>query len=83
MFRAVLSRGPRQLIQSRLWRALAAVGTFSYSLYLIHEPLLHVLQPIALKFVPSVVALPLTTPIATLFYRLFEEPAIRWSRRFI
>ena len=66
------------------WRPLVAIGAFSYSLYLIHYPLLalfafRVLDNLHLTPAVSLAALwlvaaPLCVLCASLFYRAFERP---------
>jgi len=64
---------------------LVRVGTFSYSLYLVHAPLLHlcwfVLRPLQLSPDLAFTALLLCTPVvvgvAYVFHRLFERPFMR------
>ncbi|HEY4003327.1 MAG TPA: acyltransferase [Candidatus Xenobia bacterium] len=70
--------------QRKAMAMLAFVGIFSYSLYLVHEPLLHVITPLAYIVWPPAVALPLCglvcIPLAWLFFRRVEQPALAWSR---
>ncbi|ODT74909.1 hypothetical protein ABS71_05095 [bacterium SCN 62-11] len=65
------------------WARLAPIGLITYSLYLIHEPLLRVIQQLLLKQLPTLLALPLGTllviPLAALFYRWVERPALHWA----
>ncbi len=65
-----------------LWRTLAGVGVFSYSIYLIHAPLLHVVKLAAYNFGWGALTL-LGARLAAMgailiaaygFYRLFEQP---------
>jgi peptidoglycan/LPS O-acetylase OafA/YrhL len=66
------------------WRPLVFIGTFSYSLYLIHGPLLqildqYILAPLLLtKFTNTCLLLGIGTPLilltAYLFFLLFERP---------
>lgn len=67
------------------WRPLAAVGIFSYSLYLVHVPFLSLVQPLLTLVLPDSLAYPLgcalVLPPAYLFYLLVERPAIRASKR--
>jgi peptidoglycan/LPS O-acetylase OafA/YrhL len=78
------------------YKPLAFVGTFSYSVYLIHAPLLqilwqYVLNPIHLSPVPMFAALMVPGVLVVLavsyvFFRVFEEPFMRqagaagWAR---
>lgn len=81
-----LTRKPEQLSAHPFWRAAARVGLYSYSLYLVHVPVLDLLQPALLTLIPQALALPLSCllvlPCAYLFYRVFERPALNWSRQF-
>jgi peptidoglycan/LPS O-acetylase OafA/YrhL len=65
--------------------ALAGVGLFSYSLYLIHEPLLHMIGHPLVQVMPwpiaRVLAMIVAVPLAWLFYRALEVPAMNWSRK--
>ncbi len=73
------------------WRPLAFVGLFSYSLYLIHAPLLQAewqygLRPLHLPPAVTVALLgalgvPLVLAAAFLFFRLCEQPVMRRGRR--
>ena len=66
------------------WKPLAKIGVFSYSLYLIHVPLLQVfiqyyLIPLKLNPVSEIlillgVALPMITGLAYFFFLIFEKP---------
>jgi peptidoglycan/LPS O-acetylase OafA/YrhL len=74
-----------RLVTRRWAKLLASIGVFSYSLYLVHEPLLHVLRAVLLKFAGGIpvqlAAMLLVIPLAWCFYRVFELPALDWSRR--
>lgn len=66
-------------------RALAWVGGVSYSLYLVHQPLLVGLSPLALARSVDVAWLagvllgaPLSIVAAWLFFQAFERPALAW-----
>jgi peptidoglycan/LPS O-acetylase OafA/YrhL len=71
------------------WKPIAVIGTFSYSLYLLHAPLLqilwqYVLRPanvgdLAMFVFLMTVGLAVVLVVAYLFYRLFEEPFMRSS----
>lgn len=73
------------------WRPLVLIGTFSYSVYLIHAPMLqimwqYVLSPAHVHPVPMFWALMgpgavVTLAVAYAFFRLFEEPFMRAGRR--
>ncbi len=65
------------------WKPLAKVGSFSYSLYLIHVPLLQVIiqylfKPLNLNstlgFVVLIASIPLVILVSYLFFLLFEKP---------
>jgi peptidoglycan/LPS O-acetylase OafA/YrhL len=89
----VHTSGPSERAATRVlaWRPLAFVGTFSYSLYLIHAPLIqvvwqYVLHPLRLEPVPMFLAF--MGPVALLilaasygFFRMFEEPFMRQRKR--
>jgi peptidoglycan/LPS O-acetylase OafA/YrhL len=73
------------------WKPLVVIGTFSYSLYLVHAPLLqimwqYVLHPAGLGDEAMFVVL-LTAGLAAvlagayLFFRVFEQPFMRSSRQ--
>ena len=68
------------------WRPLVAVGTFSYSLYLIHEPLISLAAivviakhlPHIVQFVMQVVVLPaIMIGLGYLFFLVAEKPFLR------
>ena len=66
---------------ARIVRTLAAVGVFSYSLYLIHQPLLRVAGLLAHNFGLSMVIVKLLAcaacvPLAYLFFLMFERPVL-------
>jgi len=68
-----------------LGRALSYAGTISYSLYLVHEPILRmVLVPALIKLPPGIVfsafwvlIFPLLVLCGLAFYRLFEAPWLK------
>ncbi|ABM48784.1 acyltransferase family protein [Burkholderia mallei NCTC 10247] len=66
-------------------RALSWFGDFSYSLYLIHLPFFVCLASVLyrsepqLSIWPSFAFIAAVIPVAYLFYRMFELPAMRWS----
>ena len=89
---AAASRGHDSVIHRIFsWPPLVVLGTFSYSLYLIHAPLLQVMWQYGL--VPLrvsneamlgwllTVGLGLVSPSSYLFFRLFEAPFMRSPQR--
>jgi peptidoglycan/LPS O-acetylase OafA/YrhL len=84
------SSAGRATARSLAWRPLAFIGTFSYSLYLIHAPLLqilwqYVMQPAHLGFVSSFFFLMgpgalLILCVSYGFFKLFEEPFMRQAK---
>ena len=63
-------------------------GDFSYSLYLIHLPLFVCLgsvlfhSELQLSIWPSFAFMAAAIPVAYVFYRMFERPAMTWSASF-
>lgn len=64
-------------------RGAVWLGTFSYSLYLVHAPIVAIVHDIAARFAPTPslmllalfgLGVPLSLAFAYLFYRLFERP---------
>jgi peptidoglycan/LPS O-acetylase OafA/YrhL len=80
----LLARPPRV---NAVLRGFGWLGDFSYSLYLVHVPLFVCLASILyrskpqLAIWPSLVFVATAIPVAYLFYRLFERPAMWWSAR--
>ncbi len=80
---AIDANGGLARILSTGW--LVRVGTFSYSLYLVHAPLLHLcwfaLRPLQLSqdltFAVLLLCTPLIVGLAYGFHRLFERPFMR------
>lgn len=79
-------------LRSPVGRLAAWLGTISYSLYVTHELVVGLLtvrlrgrgwMPEAIAGIWLVVAIEvlLCLGLAAVFYRLFERPALRWSRR--
>ncbi|MBC8063829.1 MAG: acyltransferase [Chlorobia bacterium] len=70
-------------------RWLVGLGAITYSLYLIHFPLLRVMGAAWVKYAgdkPSNIAVPvlgalLCLPLAYMFFRLVEKPSHEWARR--
>lgn len=89
---AVLARERPERQAGRPWRWLAAVGLFSYSLYLTHAPVVYAAKMLALRAgleegglaqtaLMIVIRLGTALAAAWVFYVLVERPAIRASRR--
>ncbi|WP_034192187.1 acyltransferase family protein, partial [Burkholderia cenocepacia] len=84
LYRA-LARPPRPTPPLRV---LSWFGDFSYSLYLIHLPLFVCLgsvlfhSELQLSIWPSFAFMAVAIPVAYLFYRMFERPAMMWSASF-
>lgn len=77
---------PAEAWASPLPRTLAWIGGFSYSLYLVHQPLLLLLRSWIWQFSPSPAALALVGSALSiaagwLFFQLFEGPPQRWLAR--
>ncbi|WP_322088725.1 acyltransferase [Burkholderia sp. BCC1999] len=84
LYRA-LARPPRPTPPLRV---LSWFGDFSYSLYLVHLPLFVCLgsvlfhSELQLSIWPSFAFMAAAIPVAYLFYRMFERPAMMWSASF-
>lgn len=81
---------PSALTRLLSFRPLVAIGTFSYSLYLIHAPFLqliwqYVLLPLKLsselQFAGLMLGLPLVLGVAYVFFLAFEAPFLRSAAR--
>ncbi|AHI81655.1 acyltransferase family protein [Burkholderia thailandensis USAMRU Malaysia  len=75
----------RPVSASMPMRVLSWFGDFSYSLYLIHLPFFVCLASVLyrselqLSIWPSFAFVAAVVPVAYLFHRMFELPAMRWS----
>lgn len=93
LFALALEKSPRVSIAKRMvaWKPLVFVGTFSYSLYLIHAPLLqcltqYVLAPLGRSVdvnmaLLALVGTPLVIGAAYGFFYFFEKPFIQMNQR--
>jgi peptidoglycan/LPS O-acetylase OafA/YrhL len=76
----VLRRWDEPLSRSPLGGLLGPIGAISYSLYLIHRPLLTALEPADLRLQPrwggvwDVCVIAIVLAVSWLFHRLFERP---------
>lgn len=82
----LLLASTRESVSNSLLRVAALVGTMSYSLYLVHVPVMGLAKVLALRAsFPSwaIVALRVILPLAVgaLFYRLIERPFLMRSRK--
>lgn len=84
--RATLENRPSRFVRFCTLRPLLWIGAFSYSLYLIHEPLLNVVSgvihkmqlPGSIQYVLLCLSVfPLAIGSAYLFFLLFEKPFLR------
>jgi peptidoglycan/LPS O-acetylase OafA/YrhL len=72
----------KRISTSLLWRPIAALGTISYSLYLVHQFNLHLVASIARHLMPTgspqalsvIVIVSLHVLLATLFWYFCERP---------
>ena len=71
-------------------KTMVWIGAFSYSLYLVHAPILHILERFCnsflttkseLRFLFLIVLSPLVIGICYLFHCAFEKPVIKWLQR--
>ncbi|WP_144153524.1 acyltransferase family protein [Paraburkholderia sp. BCC1885] len=75
----------RRAVSSPVARVLSRFGDFSFSLYLIHLPIFVLLSSLLyrsalqLSIWPSFGFMLVAVPVAYVFYRLVELPAMRWS----
>jgi peptidoglycan/LPS O-acetylase OafA/YrhL len=73
------------------WGPLVRIGHFSYSLYLIHMPIIQVVYQYTVRpwglgkelefALLSLLALPVSVGVSYLFYRAVEMPTLAWLRR--
>ena len=88
----VLSKpGPSRLRNALSWRPLVFVGTFAYSIYLIHMPIAQVIwqygfHPLHKGFLPTYflmvfVGLPIVVGASYLFFLAFERPFLNTKKR--
>ena len=87
------SRARNPLAALLNWRAVVGLGVFSYSLYLIHVPVVDLVwtgldrllatgsRNPALVHRLSLIAIPLSIGFAYLFYRMFERPYLERGKR--
>ena len=81
--------GRRSIVASCLtWKPFVLLGSFSYSLYLIHEPIVRVVMHAIFAFPPPaklaigfLVLVPAITVLAYVFGRIFETPFVSSARR--
>lgn len=81
VFLVLHGSGPSRLLARPTWQWL---GRVSFSLYLVHEPVVLTCAAVlrdASPWVAAVVALPLSLLAAAVFYRYVEAPALRAARR--
>jgi peptidoglycan/LPS O-acetylase OafA/YrhL len=75
----------RRSVETPLARMLSRFGDFSFSLYLIHLPIFVLLSSLLyrsalqLSIWPSFGFMLVAVPVAYVFYRLVELPAMKWS----
>lgn len=83
-----LERSQSASADSAGMRLLSRFGDFSFSLYLIHLPIFVLLSSILFRsslqmsIWPSFGYMLVAVPVAYLFYRLVELPAMKWSASF-
>ena len=89
---AVLARERAPRAASAPWRWLAAVGVFSYSLYLTHAPVVYAAKTVAIRaglhedglaqtLLMVLIRVAAALAVAWVLYVIVERPAIRASRR--
>jgi peptidoglycan/LPS O-acetylase OafA/YrhL len=83
----VLPLRPGPLVRALEWRPLAVIGVASYSLYLLHVPVIEVLVDLGVApelGTMAATAIPAAIVVALLSYRLVEQPFLKlrrqWSR---
>ena len=88
---ALSKPGPSRLRNLLSWRPLVFVGTFAYSIYLIHMPVAQIIwqygfHPLHKGFLPTyflmiVIGLPLILSASYLFFLAFERPFLNTKKR--
>ena len=88
---ALSKPGPSRLRNLLSWRPLVFVGTFAYSIYLIHMPIAQVIwqygfHPLHKGFLPTYflmisIGLPLILGASYLFFLAFERPFLNTKKR--
>jgi peptidoglycan/LPS O-acetylase OafA/YrhL len=85
LYKALDQRGGSKSTPAPAVRLLSRIGDFSFSLYLIHLPIFVLLSSLLFRSAlqseiwPSFVFLLVAIPVAYVFYRLVELPAMKWS----
>ena len=82
--------GDSPLSQALQWRVLARIGVVSYGIYLFHIPVASVVNPLTARYlegltmvaVAFLVTAALTWGVAELSFRFFEQPILRFKKRF-
>ena len=85
LYKALDPTRPNNPIHAPIARLLSRVGDFSFSLYLIHLPIFVLLSSLLFRsslqtqIWPSFAFMLVAVPLARVFYRLVELPAMKWS----
>lgn len=88
LYRALDRRGSPARRETFGTRMLSRLGDFSFSLYLIHLPIFVLLSSLLFRsslqmsIWPSFAYMFVAVPVAYVFYRLVELPAMKWSASF-
>ena len=87
---ALSQSGKNNLRDFLMWRPLVFIGTFAYSIYLIHMPLAQIIwqygvnplhkTPLVTYFLMIVVGIPLMVGASFLFFLAFERPFLNTKR---